>query len=407
MKSENGTIVAINECDFGSTGNIAIDILKKCSENNYSTYLVTFETKQRYYSEYLINSNKAGNLINSFLCRIDGSDGFHNLNTTKKFIKWLDSIKVSLIHLHNIHGHFINLPMILKYANKKKIPVLWTLHDCWSFTGKCPHFEASKCFKWKKSCGNCPNQKKYPAAYIFDRSSYLLQKKVNLFQKYGDNVFAVCPSHWLDNYFAESKIGFLNHCVIHNGVDRPIEIQKKELDSVSFLLGTNKKIVLFVSDGYRPTKGLNYVVDLSNDKELFDYIFLVIGIDSTILNAGPNLKNIGFVSKEKIAIYYSISDALINPTMEDNFPTVNIEALSYGTPIISFNTGGSPEIYDEKTGVTVEKGSYEGLKHALLSLKNRKFKKDDCYKRYLHFTKNNMCEKYFELIEKLIERSVK
>lgn len=400
------TILSINECDYGSTGTIAKNVLLACESNGFETLLATFETKSPYKNEIIISKNKPYNFVNRVLCRIGGGDGFFNKTASRTLIKKIEHLNISLIHLHNIHGRYINLPLILKFAYNNNIPIVWTLHDCWAFTGRCPHFEYINCYKWKKLCNKCPSRKEYPASLLFDGSAKYFRKKQKLFALYRDKLTIVSPSNWLDNHLSHSILSCVHHIVIHNGINSPCKVSNKETEEMIKKYSLrNKKVFLFITDGVRPKKGFQFIKRLSKELDASKYAFIVVGINNLVLENNDSIINVGYVSsRDELAKYYTICDALINPTLEDNFPTVNLEALSYGKPVITFDTGGSPESIDSKSGVVVEKQSYEELKTAVISFDKTDFSKEECYNAYLKFTTHKMCEQYVQLFKNLMEK---
>ena len=194
------TIVAINECGFGSTGNVARNILEYFSKKGFNTYLATYRGNTLYSNSFKITGGVFLDGINRILCRVDGSDGFNNKHATKKLIIWFDKIKPDYITLHNVHGRYINIEILFKYCKNHNIKIFWTLHDCWAFTGRCAHFEMADCNKWQDKCGNCPSRKEYPAAYLIDGSAKQLRKKTECLENIKELVTFVSPSEWSRRY---------------------------------------------------------------------------------------------------------------------------------------------------------------------------------------------------------------
>lgn len=403
------TILAINECDFGSTGKIAVEILKRAKQSGYKCFFAVFRSKGLFENEYLIRGSKIYNFINRLLCRIDGSDGFHNKTITRKLIKWIEHIKPDIISLHNLHGHYINIPILFNYCKQHSVKILWTLHDCWVFTGRCAHFELCDCYKWKNCCGNCPSRKDYPASYLLDGSKKYLQKKYEAIIGLRDSLTLICPSSWLFNYVKQSKLSNFNTILINNGVPSANKIDDSMKENLKLKYGLlNKKVFFFASSGYSKRKGVEYVNKLAEELDNNRFVFIVAGIEekkSKLLS--KKIINVGHVSnKFEMDLYFSIADAFINPTLEDNFPTVNLESLSNGTPVITFNTGGSPETIDDKTGIIVEKGNYEALKTAVLNYDIDRYKQSDCILRSKLLSSENMANNYFKVIENNIKKTL-
>lgn len=397
------TIVAINECDFGSTGTIAKDVLDFCKANGYQTYFVANRIKGSNHTPIKINSFFPLSFLNRIICRIDGSDGFHNKITTRHLLKKISKIKPDVIHLHNIHGRYINLPLILKYCLQNNTKIIWTLHDCWAFTGRCPHFEYVKCGRWKGQCGKCPAKNIYPKAYLFDRSKKLLKKKVELINSVSKLLTLVSPSHWLDNLVGQSRMKNINHVAIHNGID-PININfdKNIYRKKNNLV--NKKVFFGASFGYDKRKGIEFISQLADELDTNKYAFILAGLDDKQQkDLSQNIIQLGMVSKEKMFEMYSAADAFINSTLEDNFPTVNLESLSCGTPVITFATGGSGESISDETGVVIEHKDFDNLKKTVLHFDSSKYSSDKCKLQARKFSKKEMVKEYFKIIENTIK----
>lgn len=393
-------IIGINEGDYGSTGSIAINVLEASKSIGLTPAFATYESYNKCAFEIKLISNKIDEFANRLFCRIDGSDGFHNILVTRIFLEKIETLNIGIIHLHNIHGRYINLPLIFEFARRKNIKIVWTLHDCWAFTGKCVHFELSNCYKWRECCGHCPIKAEYPAAYLFDRSRQNLKKKIALYKKYGDLITIVCPSHWLYSQFIQSKANFLNCITIHNGIKQSSEAAGEKLK----IPNSNKKnIFLAVAAGFDKRKGFNYINKLANELDPAKFLFVVVGLPKGEKNISKRIYNVGYINDEALLKrYYAAADALINPTLEDNFPTVNLEALSSGTPVITFNTGGSPESINKRCGIVVKKGSYEELKKAVATFDKKMFPTYECLQQAENFSAKKMCDSYLQLFEKLM-----
>lgn len=391
-------ILEINECDFGSTGSIAKAVLNYFEERDFKGLLATHETKNPHKNEIVLSKCKIYDLINACLCRANGSDGFHNVISTKQFLRKLKKNKPSIIHLHNMHGHYVNLPLILKFADENNIPIYWTLHDCWSFTGRCPHFECENCYKWKESCGKCPNRDENPRAIIFDGSSSLINKKRELINKYHKDITIITPSNWLANYCKESLLKECRIEVINNGTSLANDIDKQYIDELTNKYSLeNKKVLFFSASIFDYKKGITFVNQLADELDSSKYAVLLAGkIDSDYIS--KNIIQLGYLNPLQIRSALNISNVFINPTLQDNFPLVNIEALAQGVPVITFNSGGSPETINEKVGVIVKKGSYKELKETIINFDNTKYSKEDCITQASNYSIEKMCKKYFDLL---------
>ena len=310
-----------------------------------------------------------------------------------------------MIHLHNIHGYYLNYKVLFEYIAESKIPIVWTLHDCWSFTGHCTHFDNAGCNKWKTGCGECPLQMAQYKSRLIDRSrkNYLLKKQLysNL-----TNMTIVPVSHWLESLVEQSILKRFQVRVIHNGINlsvfKPTENKIRE----RFNIPENKMMVLGVIGSGFDEKGKDEFVELSKQNNL--QIVLVGLTANDKIGLPDNIIQLGRTScHAELAEYYSAADVMLNPTYNDTFPTINIEALACGTPVITYKTGGSPEILDENTGIVVEKGDMSGLRQAIDTIRSigKSSYSQPCRERAeLYFNKDDRYEDYVRLYEDLIKR---
>ena len=309
----------------------------------------------------------------------------------KELIKQIRDYAPDIIHLHNLHGCYINVDVLFRFLKIYGKPVVWTLHDCWPFTGHCAHFAVAGCEKWKTGCYDCPQRKSYPVALLLDQSkrNYLAKKK--LFTQLGD-LTIVTPSHWLAELVQQS---FLNKCrieVIHNGIDTKVfkpsatEFRKKHgLE--------NKRIVLGVASSWDARKGFDDFLSLA--EMLGSAVQMVmVGLSQEQCLALPdNILGITRTdSTKELAELYSSADVFVNLTYEDTYPTVNLEAQACGTPVITYRTGGSVESVPEAN--VVEQGDLQGVANKIRRL--------DCPLAELDFEKNSAYETYIHLYEELL-----
>lgn len=293
---------------------------------------------------------------------LDGA-GFGCKRATEKFIEWVKEYDPDVIHLHNIHGYYINVGVLFEYLRECGKKVIWTLHDCWAFTGHCVYFDYVGCNKWKNGCGHCPQKSEYPARIGPDMSRKNYAIKRELFTGI-PNMTLVTPSQWLADLISESYMKDYPTKVIHNGVDtdvfKPTESNVKERYNCQ-----EKKIVLGVAAVWDKRKGLDSFIELS--KILDDsYQIILVGLSREQIEKLPeNIIGIERTNSVKeLAELYTAADVFVNPTLEDNYPTTNLEAIACGTPVVTFDTGGSPESA-KIHGVSVPKKDVHGLVTAL------------------------------------------
>lgn len=381
-------VLQINHFSYKAAGAIMMSLHNALLENGIDSYVAWGRgRKPRNDHEYYMN-DELGVKLHGVYTRITDKTGFASTKATKQFIRWIDGIKPDIIHLHCIHGYYLNIELLFNYIKEHHIKVIWTQHDCWAFTGHCAYFDAVGCEKWKTECHNCPQSDTYPASIIMDNSKWNWYKKKELFS--GINMTIVTPCNWLSLLVHQSFLGSYPTRVIYNGVDTSIFKPRK-----TNFLKNNKlekyKIILGVASEWTERKGLKDFILLDNMINKDEYRIVVVGVtdkqkadlpkDLVALNRTNDIK--------ELVDIYSSSYVLFNPTYEDNFPTVNLEAISCGTPVITYKTGGSVEPI-EKNGFVVDKGdlkkTYEHLQDIEfldnISL-NSQFSKEVMFKNYI------------------------
>ena len=337
-------IVQINTFPYKATGHIMMDIHKILTEQGYDSYVCWGRGRQANNDHEIVIADDIGVKFHGIYTRLLDKTGFASRKATKKLLRRLDEIKPDIIHLHNIHGYYLNIELLFNYIREHDINVVWTLHDCWSMTGHCAWFDMCGCEKWKTGCFNCEQLGTYPASKGFDNSKWNWNKKKALFTSL--NLTIVTPSQWLRDIVMNSYLKNYRCEVINNGIDlnifKPTEnseikkVQKKyDLD--------DRKIVLGVASEWTPRKGLLDFIKLSEMMQ--DIQFVVVGLTERQIKEMPqNIKGIKRTENQReLVALYTIADVFFNPTYEDNFPTTNLEALACGTPVITYDTGGSPE----------------------------------------------------------------
>ncbi len=388
----------------GSTGRIAEEIGQTAMANGYQTYFAYGRTANNSKNKLIKIGNDLNVKIHGIESMLFDNHGFASRIATKRFIREIERIKPDIINIHNIHGYYINVKILFEYLSKINIPIVWTFHDCWPFTGHCSYFDRYNCTKWMTGCYSCPNKKGYPTSLILDRSKRNYNKKKNLFLKI-QNLTIVPPSHWLANITKQSFFKDKNINTIHNGTN----LETFNIVNSNFrgkLQIENKKVVLGVASIWDKRKGLDDFIKL-NDLLTDDYKIILVGLNKKQKESLPaNIIGIERTeSVHELAELYSMADVFVNPTYSDNFPTTNIESLACGTPVITYKTGGSPEAIDEKTGIVVEQGNIDKLKEAIETVAKDKTKyTENCRDRAVKlFNKQDRFNDYIDLFNSLIK----
>ena len=394
-------VVQINlSCSFGSTGKICNSISELLSEQgieNYIFYIYGKNPQKR--SNYIKFGGFVYTKFQTLKSRILGNYGFNSTLATKLMINKLEKIKPDIVHIHNIHDNNCNFGILFRYFREKNIKVIYTFHDCWAFTGYCPHFTVSKCEKWLNGCGDCSKRKKI--SWLFDRSAEIFQRKKEALT--GQNMIIVTPSQWLADLTKRSFLKEYPVKVINNGID--LEIFKPTESTFRQAYGLqNKKIVLGVSSLWWYPKGFDVFVRLANELPQ-DYSIVLVGTNESVDKELP--KNIISIhrtqNQQELAEIYSAADVFVNPTREDSFPTVNIESIACGTPVITFKTGGSPEIIDDTCGSVVDCDDIDALKKEITRICTEKpYTKGDCVIKSSEFAHNQRYKEYVELYERMV-----
>ena len=395
-------LLQINESvNTGSSGRIAEDIGKTAKASGYEIF-IAYGRKSKDSSAVLIRIGNKADLIYHLLCsRLFDIHGLASRQATKAFIRQIEKIKPSVIHIHNINGYYINYEILFNYLNRQSVPVIWTFHDCWPITGHCSFFDAVNCNKWMTACHLCPNKKGYPKSLLFDNSKNNFDRKKTLFSSC-KNLIIVTPSMWLAEIVKSSFLGNKKIITINNGIDVDIFQRKTHIKALKkYDIPADKFIILGVANHWDKRKGLEDFVRLS---ECIDNEFIIVLVGLSKYQQKDLHANITGISRteniQELAQLYSISGVFVNPTKVDNFPTVNIEALACGTPVITYKTGGSSEIISEDTGFVIEKGDIVGLKRAIEKVRNagKDYYSEKCRRRAVElFNKNDRYNDYLAL----------
>lgn len=392
-------IVQINGGAVGSTGKIMFGISAVCTDEKQETLCAAPEVSSGNKTGrnlYIIQNNNHRK-INVLLDRITGRHNMHSKIATERLLKVISGFKPDIIQLHNLHEAYINLPMLFKYIKKHNIKTVWTLHDCWAFTGHCPYFDIVGCNKWKTGCYGCPQYKEYPKS-LFDNSKYMYRLKKKWFTGV-ENMTIVTPSEWLASLVKESYLKDYPVKVINNGIDLNV-FKPTESDFRKKYALENKYIVLGVAFGWGRRKGLDVFVELARRLDKEKYKVVLVGTDDNIDKLLPdNIISIHRTQNQtELAGIYTAADVFANPTREENYPTVNMEVLACGTPVVTFNTGGSPEMLDETCGAAVAKDDNDAMYNEIIRICEKKpYSLEACLKKARRFDMNERFKEYYDL----------
>ena len=346
--------------------------------------------------------NRFDQQVHGLYTRITDKCGFGSQIATKKLIKQIDELRPDLIQFHILHGYYINLEILFNYIRNIKIPIVWTFHDCWAFTGHCPYFDLVGCEKWKNGCYECPQKSHHPTSWLFDNSTWNWNKKRELFCGV-DDLTIVTPSRWLESLVKESFLKSCKTMVINNGINlKDFKPTKGELLNKFHL--QDSKIILGVSSTWAASKGLNDFCELASvlPKE---YRIVLVGLNDEQIEALPE-SIIGIKrtdSVKELAELYTAASLFVNPTYEDNFPTTNLEALACGTPVVTYQTGGSTEAAGDNYGKIIPQGDKRALFEYIISCEWQKISSTACVKHATVFDEKKRFAEYVNLYQEILQ----
>ena len=385
-------------CGNGSVGRITVDIyhaLKKEGHEGKIYYGRRTAPETAETEKFGSDLDMGIHVLSTFFT---GTHGFNSKAQTEKLIESLKEYDPDLIHLHNIHGFYLNVETLFGFLKSFGKPVVWTLHDCWGFTGHCAYFDFARCDKWKTGCEDCPQYRNsYPYALFKDGSRGNYARKMSAFQGV-PNLNIVTPSKWLGELVKESYLKEYPVKVIPNGIDleRFVPQERKVRE---------KHLILGVANVWDRRKGLDYLKQLSGMLDDEKYEVAVVGVSKKQIKELPS-GMIGIEhtqNVEELMKLYSEASVYVNPTLEDNFPTTNLEALACGTPVITFATGGSVESIDETCGRIVPQKDVNALCDAVKELCEKcETMREACRRRALLYNKYDRFGEYLNLYEESI-----
>ena len=402
----NKRIAFINSYNVGSTGKIVCDIADSAEKRGYKVlkcFPNTAYNKKNKKDDQFLFGKPIFYKINIYLTMFTGLYGFFQIFNTSKLIKELKNFKPEIIHLNNLHSSFVNLSMLFSYIKKNDIKIVWTTHDCWLFTGHCAYFDIVNCEKWKTLCYNCPNYKAYPKAFI-DTSKLLWKKKKKWFGNI-KTVVLVTPSKWINDLVKQSFLKNYPAKIINNGIDLSIFKPTPSNIREKYNIPENKKILLGVAFDWGYKKGLDVFTELSKRLDDSKYQIVLAGTNDHVDKQLPsNIISIHRTQNQtELAKIYTAADLFINPTREEMFGLVNIEALACGTPVITFDTGGSPECIDENSGIVIEKNDIQQMQEEIIKLcKNNPYSTQACINRAKLFNNKDKFNEYVDLFDSLL-----
>ncbi len=401
-------IVQINSsCEFGSTGRIAVEISKKLDAIGVENHI--------FYSGNRISQAKNGQLINSkfdirvhqVLSRLFGDQGWHSYFATLRLIRNLKKTSPDIIHLHNLHGYYLHMGLLFSYLSESKTKIVWTLHDCWAFTGHCTHFTKVGCQKWTTQCHDCPQKTEYPYSWILDRSKTLFNRKQRLYNAV-PHMTITTVSHWLGKTTESSKLLSKHRvCVIPNGINVDIFRPMPELTQIKCIDISEKRVILGVANSWSESKGLHDFKELSKIIS-DDFVVVLVGVKKEQQIDMPS--NIICLERTdsvvELAELYSTALVYFNASVEETFGLTTVEAMACGTPAITYNATACSEPITSTTGMVLEPHDIQGVWDAICEISERgKINYSEACRNHVmqKYNAENIYEQYIKLYFKEME----
>lgn len=393
------------EGDVGSTGRIAEQIGFMAIQNGWTSYIAYGRFPRPSKSNIVRIGTKLDNLYHGLLSLLFDKQGFGSRRATERLISQLTSIKPEIIHLHHLHGYYINIGILFHYLSSVSIPVVWTFHDCWSLTGHCAHFDFIRCERWKTECHHCPQKSQYPRSILVDRSRKNYHLKKELFTSVS-NMTIVNVSNWLNHVVNSSFMSEITKKIIYNGINILIFSPQSNSQEIKVKYNLEGKfIILGVAGVWSERKGLNHFIEVSRiigeDKAL-----VLVGLTNRQIKKFP--KNVIAIGKTEnlteLAELYSAADVYLSLSLEETFGLTIAEALACGTPSIVYNATASPELVSNDTGYIVEKGDFMGILTAIEAIRHngKSFYSAACRNRAVkYFNQEDRLKEYIDLYNRM------
>jgi glycosyltransferase involved in cell wall biosynthesis len=378
---------------YGSTGRIVKDIHQASLKVGIDSY-VAYGRGKHLDNRLIRIGSKKDIIYHGLKTRFFDQHGLASKSATRHFISQINELKPDVIHLHNIHGYYLNYPLFFEYLKSIEVKLIWTMHDCWAYTGHCSHYTYVKCNKWETHCNQCPQLNRYPKSLGLDNSFNNFIIKKDAFNGVKD-LTIVTPSMWLKDQIKKSFLQTYPISVISNGID--LSIFKPTISNFRKKYNLEyKKIILGVASVWNERKGLDYFIEINSHLNENEVIVLVGTKPNKLLEGIITINRTN--DTRELAEIYSAADVFLNPTLEETFGMVNLESIACGTPVVTFDSGGSKEAIIEGLGTAVESREANfliGILREFYNKKSIKIKKNNLPSNL--YSKNQMIKKYLKL----------
>lgn len=392
-----------------STGRIMQEIGELAMQNGWECHIAYSKGRdgiRECRSDIIPVGNKWSTAWHGIETRLFDRHGLASSHATRQFVRKIEEIRPDVVHIHNIHGYFLNYQILFDYLSKAGIPVVWTVHDCWLYTGHCYYYSFAGCERWQTGCHHCPQKKEFPTSLFCDRSRRNFEDKKAAFTSMPLDRMTIVPvSEWIRNEMRRSFLNAYPFRVIHNGINTDIfNIYDDRQVRKTYGLG-NRHILLGVASIWSREKGLDDFIRMAGMLNE-DEVVVLVGIKPEDRKRLPD-NVVGIARTENIrqlAELYAAADVFVNPTWQDNYPTVNMEAIACGTPVVTYRTGGSVEVITPSTGMIVEQGNLNELLKSIREIESKgKASYQEACRKYalLNFKKEDRYMEYLRLYEEL------
>lgn len=387
-------------CGIKSTGRICTDLAEVLKENGHECRIAYGrETVPEKYSSIAFRIGTDNDVkLHGLKARMFDAAGFGSKRVTERFVEKIHEYDPDIIHLHNIHGYYINIEVLFKYLKECGKPIVWTLHDCWAFTGHCSHFTSAECERWKTGCFDCPQKRAYPSSFFLDRSKQNWEKKRKIFTGF-EKLVCITPSEWLSGLVRQSFLGGYDVCAIPNGVDlnlfKPTESDFRKRYGLE-----NKKIILGVATAWSESKGIHEFESLSM---LLDDRFkiVLVGLKPEMISADAAERILCIPKTDSVvelAGIYTASDVFVNAGKEETMGLTTVEAMACGTPVAVSNLTAVPEVVTADGGIVLKSLNPEDIADGINQVLSGSFNPRENAKRY---EKKRQYLKYLDLYKQL------
>lgn len=392
-------LIQINTVCNGSTGNIMRQIQIAAQKQGYET--ISFYGRRKGYTD--LPCERFGSFVGFWSHviwnTITDKQGLFSYFVTKKMVKRLKEECPDIIHLHNLHGYYLNYPLLFRYLKEEfKGKIVWTFHDCWPVTGHCPYFVTAKCDKWKIQCRECPNKGSYPISWFMDSSESNYKLKKELFSGF-ENITIICPSVWMQDIVKQSFLKDTKSVVVSNGIDLDVFYPRETEEAIKkYRIPRDKKVILGVASIWEERKGLRVFINLA--KELDEnYVIVLVGLNKAQKKKMlPNMIGIERTeNKAELAEIYSRADVFLNPSEEESFSLVTIEAMACGTPVVALDSSAVKELVNDETGIVLHEPTMDEYKKAIECCEKLKINNEEISRSAQKYSVKSMSEAVLKL----------